>query len=392
MLGGVFVFLISRKMTGIHGAAAAIVFFLFWPYAAIASRSFQPESLMIMMIAAGIWAAVNWVEKQSWWWAILSGILCGFAIYVKSVAVFFVAPAMAGLILTNFSFLKAIKNRQIWLIFALAVLPYTFYHLFGVLILGLLGQQFNLRFFPAMWLDPVFYIKWIGELNRVVGLEIFLPAIFGVLIFPKKKYSGVLLGLVIGYILYGFTFSYHISTHDYYHMPIFILVSLGLAHLVEGLLISVKSEKRKASVKLFIILLVVFMLIKAWDVRTNLKRVDYRNEVGFWQNLGKEIGYDKKVTGLMADYGYRLSYWGWMNVSPWMQTTDINLRELAGEEVDYLKSLEEITAGNDYFIVTSLDEFAQQEQLESYLRSSFLVYKESEEVIIFDLKQRLEQD
>lgn len=392
MVGSIFVFLLSRKMVGIQGAAAAIVFFLFWPYAAIASRSFQPESLMIMMITTGIWAAVLWVEKQSWWWAVLTGLLCGLAIYVKSVAVFFVAPAMAGLILTNFSFPKAIKNRQIWLIFALAVLPYTLYHLFGVFVLGLLGQQFNLRFFPAMWFNPVFYIKWVGELNRVVSLEIFLAAIFGVLIFPKKKYSGVLLGLVIGYFLYGFTFSYHISTHDYYHLPLFILVSLGLSHLVEGLLKGVHSEDRKASGKLLIALMVIFMLIKAWDVRASLKRVDYRNEVGFWQNLGKEIGYGKKVTGLLADYGYRLSYWGWINVSPWMQTADINLRELAGEEVDYQNALKEITASNDYFIVTSLDEFAQQHQLEFYLRSNFKVYKESEVVIIFDLKQMMENN
>jgi hypothetical protein len=151
----------------------------------------------------------------------------------------------------------------------------------------------------------------------------------------------------------------------------------------------VDKDKVKYSRIVIAAILLMFMLLKAWDVRVTLKRVDYRNEVKFWQNLSTEIGTDKKVTGLLSDYGYRLSYWGWMKVTPWMQTMDINLRELAGETVDYQGALENDLAGNDVFVVTLMDEFSRQSELQAYLRANYPIIKETSEVIIFDLHQKL---
>ena len=385
VIGAVFIALLAKKISNLIGAAAALVYFLLWPYAAVASRAFQPEPLKTAMIAAGLWAAAKWLEKRSWQWAGAAGILCGLAIYVKATAVFFIAPALAGLVLSNYSFSQAVRNRQVWLLLVLSIVPYAAYHVFGVYILGSLGQQFGLRFFPNLWIDPAFYVRWLGELNRAVGLEIFLAAIAGLLLYAERPYAGMLYGYLAGYVVYGFTFAYHISTHDYYHMPLFIIISMGLALLVKGLLSGLRDRKSASAQQFLAALLIFFMLIKAWDTRVTLKRMDYRDETGFWQDLGAEIGSDKKVTGLLADYGYRLSYWGWMNVSPWMQTSDINLRELAGEKVDYQAALQDTLAGHDFFIVTQMDELARQEQLEAYLRSKYPVYRENDEVIIFDL-------
>ena len=194
-LGGVFLFLLAREIAGLEGAAIAIVYFFLWPYAVIASRAFQPEPLMVAAIIIGLWAAVRWTKNPNIVNAIATGVICGLAIYIKSVSVFFIAPALAGLVLSNYSFREAIKNRQIWLIGILSVLPYAIYHLYGVYILKLLGEQFSLRFFPNLWTDPAFYLRWIGEMNRVIGLEIFLLALAGSLIFPKKNVTGLFIGL-----------------------------------------------------------------------------------------------------------------------------------------------------------------------------------------------------
>jgi hypothetical protein len=123
-------------------------------------------------------------------------------------------------------------------------------------------------------------------------------------------------------------------------------------------------------------------------VRVTLKRVDYRNEVRFWQKLGDEIGHEKRVTGLLTDYGYRLSYWGWAKVSPWMQTMDINVRELAGMKVDYQSSLEQDLAENDLFVITLMDEFAKQPALKDYLNKNYPISKNTPEIIIYDLDNK----
>ena len=59
--------------------------------------------------------------------------------------------------------------------------------------------QFSLRFFPNLWVDPVFYLQWINEIKNVIGLEIFLTALAGLLVFPEKRWRGMLVGLVAGY-------------------------------------------------------------------------------------------------------------------------------------------------------------------------------------------------
>ncbi len=389
IIGGVFLFLLAREIAGLEGAAIATVYFFLWPYAVIASRAFQPEPLMVAMILIGLWAAVRWTKKPNFVNAITAGIFCGLGIYIKSVSVFFIAPALAGLVLSNYSFKKAIRNRQIWIIGILSILPYALYHLYGVYILKLLGEQFSLRFFPALWTDPAFYLRWIGELSHVIGLEIFLVALAGSLIFPEKKVAGLFIGLTIGYLFYGFTFSYHVSTHDYYHLPLMVQVPLGLALVFNALVHAIENERIKFSRLIISLVLVLFMALKTWDARVTLKRTDYRAEIVFWQNLGKELGNDKHITGLLSDYGYRLSYWGWMKVTPWMQMMDINLRELAGEPIDFQATLDQNLVGKDLFVVTLMDEFAGQPELKKFMDSNYRVIKDTPETIIYDLHEKL---
>ena len=65
------------------------------PYAVTSSRAFQPESLMVAMIIIGLWAVVRWMKKPTWGRLVTAGILCGLAIYVKSVAVFLYRTAIS---------------------------------------------------------------------------------------------------------------------------------------------------------------------------------------------------------------------------------------------------------------------------------------------------------
>ena len=111
-MGAVFLCLLANELFGLPGAALAVVYFMLWPYAVISSRAFQPESLMVAFIIIGMWAAVRWMKQPSWQRVILAGLLCGLAIYIKSVAVFFIAPALAGLLLANFSLKELIKNSR----------------------------------------------------------------------------------------------------------------------------------------------------------------------------------------------------------------------------------------------------------------------------------------
>ena len=68
---------------------------------------------------------------------------------------------------------------------------------------------------------------------------------------------------------------------------------------------------------------------------------------------------------------------------------DINLRDLAGETIDYQAALEQSLVGNDLFIVTLMDEFSRQPELQKYHGSNYQIIKDTPEVIIFDLNEKL---
>ena len=389
MVGGIFLFLLVKQLSSFKASVSAMVVYLLWPYTTIASRSFQPESLLTAAILAGLWAGLRWMKGKTWSWAILASLLCGLAIYIKSVAVFFLAPPLIAMVLSNMNWKDALTTRQVWVIGLLAVLPYSFYHLYGVYGIGLLTGQFSLRFFPQRWVDPVFYLQWLSELNRIFPIFFLLLSLLGVILFLDRKYLGFLLGLLAGYILYGFVFAYHITTHDYYHIPLVIFVSTGFGLLVQGLLAKPKMHKNDAKYAVAFMLFIL-MCWNAWQVRSELKKVDFQAEVGYWQSLGEQLGHDKKVIGLLPDYGFRLAYWGWMNVSAWPSSLDIALRKLAGQAGDEGIIFEKEISGKDFFVVTEMEELRAQPELFSYLNIHFPKIESSEKIIIFNLNQDME--
>ncbi len=129
------------------------------------------------------------------------------------------------------------------------------------------------------------------------------------------------------------------------------------------------------------------LTIKAWDARVSLKRQDYRQEAVFWEKLGERLGRDRAVVGLTQDYGFRLSYWGWVDTTNWMTSGDFSYRELAGQEFDMRALFDEVTAGKDLFVVTLLGELDHQPELKKILDENYRLIESSGDVLIYDLKQ-----
>ena len=97
LIGGVFLFLLVHDLVSFDGAIFSTAYYLFFPYAIIASRSFQPDPLMVTLILAFWWLFSRWVRFPSWLNALLAGLIGGLAIFIKLSAVFFVIGAALGL-------------------------------------------------------------------------------------------------------------------------------------------------------------------------------------------------------------------------------------------------------------------------------------------------------
>ena len=385
VIGAFFLFLLARRLTSIDGALVATAFYLFTPYAVIASRSFQPDPLMVMLIIIFWWAVSKWTDQPtSYKWAIIAGLFGGFAIYIKLVAVFFVIGGGLGSILRRESILETLRRPQVYVMGVLGMLPGAAYTIYGVWIAGYLGQQFGGRFIPSLFLSASYYLGWLGMLNTVVGSVALMLGLIS-LFFLENEKRRFLLGLWAGYLVFGIYFNYHISSHSYYSLPLIPVVALSLAPLADAFFAQLAKLTAPRSARIAVIAILFFGLFASlWSTRTELKSVDYRPQAKMWAEIGEKIG-DKNTIGLTQDYGSRLSYWGWKSITSWPTSGDFLYHvDLRGAQNDFEIRFKDSTAKKELFVVTDFDELNRQPLLKEKLRG-YPIFAENDGYIIYDL-------
>jgi hypothetical protein len=200
-----------------------------------------------------------------------------------------------------------------------------------------------------------------------------------------RQFRWILVGLWIGYFLYGLVFPYQYITHEYYQLPLVPLVALSLCSLADIVFISIKQQHRFWQA-IAIGILLFATVYSLWVSRSILYANDYKNEPESWRRVGEAIPDDKPFIALTSDYGMRLRYYGLKVPAIWPSIADLNLQSLRGNEpMDYKTYFVEVTSGKDYFLVTAFTELENQPQLKDLLYSKYKINKEGNGFIVFDL-------
>lgn len=385
VIGAIFLFLLARQLTSIDGALVTTAFYLFAPYAVSASRSFQPDPLMVALIII-FWRAISrWAdEPTSYKWAIIAGLFGGFAIYVKFVAAFFIIGGGLGAALRRDSVLETLRRPQVYVMTVLGILPGAAYVIYGVWIAGYLGQQFGGRFIPALFLSPSYYLGWVGMLNHVVGGAALMIGLIS-LFFLENEKRRFLLGLWAGYAFFGLYFNYHISSHDYYSLPLIPIVALSLAPVAEMFFAQLtKFTATRLARFAAIVILLLGLFASLWNLRADMKSVDYRPDTQMWAEISEKIG-DKNVIGLTQDYGSRLAYWGLKDITSWPAYGDLVYHDdLRGAEHDFEQQFEAVALKKELFLITDFDELNRQPALKEKL-SGYPIFAADDGYVIYDL-------
>ena len=387
VVGGIFLFLSARRLVSPDGALLTASFYLFLPYSVYASRSLQPDPLMVSFLAIFIWALAGWQDEKNWRWAILAGLFGGLAILSKIIAIFFVAGGAIMVVLKTLPLKKALKTPQVWTIALLSLAPTLAYYINGLILSGARSQNYSGRFFPQMLISPSFYLRWGLKLNEVIGFLAIALILLALLLFPKEK-KELIFGLWAGYLLYGLIFNYHFSTHDYYQLPILPLAALTLAPLGEMISGTLRARISTGFFPRLILLTAwtLALLGSAWTVRTELRATDYRPLAETYSEIGDLLRNEGKVVALAKDYGYRLNYWGWLNTSHFPSAGDIWYQEKRGDPQSFAQIFEKHTKERAFFLVTDFDEWEKQKELREYLSNNYPLFVEEENYIIFDLR------
>jgi hypothetical protein len=196
------------------------------------------------------------------------------------------------------------------------------------------------------------------------------------------------MGIWFGYILYGFTLSYHISTHYYYTLPIIPLLGVTLGAVAEWVFGWIRRTKLIWIVWVGTVIVVILGISGGYYI---LSKKDFRGDPPYYQKVADFVDPEDKIVALSQDYSYRLSYFGWRYVLPWKGTEDLRYIELRDSEVDpFSKRFAEYATGYDYFIVTRMKDFRKQTNLYDELYGHYPVVEEGGGYVIFNLRERQE--
>lgn len=392
MLGGVGIYLLVHQLTeNLVGGLAAMGFFLLLPYGVYASRSLLPDILMVTLLVWFWWAALRWRLAPDWLWAAIAGTLAGAAMLVKFVAGIYILPTLITILFLIQSPKIKIPVHSLWgqrilMLFIAGLLPLS-YLVFGVYLDGSMQSQFGLRFFPNLWLQLSFYMGWFNQIDRIIGLVLITTAFAGIFLYKKYSVRLFIVSLWIGYFLCGFVFPYHYSTHDYYHLPIIPLVAISIAPVAVVLVDAFLNANPRRMVRAAMLILCISgVVVNLWQIRSHLKKADYRPEAQYWQNIA-EVIHNRSVVTLTPDYGYRLEYWGWVYSVAWPETGDLSLRQLAGQNTDEFNQLfQDTVSGKQLFLVTLLEQFDQQPGLKNKLTHDYPILQKADDYLLFDLE------
>lgn len=386
LIGGLCLFLLVRELTSFDGAVVSLAYYLFFPYAIIGSRSFQPDVLMVMLIVSFWWMFARWLRTPSWIHTLLAGLLGGLAIYIKFPAAFFVIGGAVGLSLSRYTLRELLRNAQVWVIAAVGALPALLYLVYGIFISGGLGGQFSGRFIPALLLNPFNYLQWAVKADLAAGGIFIALALLGFFLTEKGPLRSMMTGVWISYLAYGLFFDYHIATHDYYHLPLIPIVAVSLSPLGSGFLARLAESTVQGWQRGAVYVILLFgLFISVWNVRNQMKAIDYRSQAVLFSGLGQMLD-DQKFIALTQDYGARLEYWGLKSTFAWPYVGDQTYISIRGGEFSFAELFEQYSSKKDLFLVTDFEELDSQSQLKEYL-IAFPVYSQGDGFVIYDLRQ-----
>lgn len=398
VVGGLFLYLLAKDFTSPNAALFSTAFYLFLPFGVIASRSFQPDPLMVMSMLASLYLIWRDYQKPSLRRFALAATVSALAMLVKPVCLFVILGATAFLGISQKGFWHAVRSRRLWLFAGLTLFPCVAYYLSSYLIGTGIRYQAESSFRPHLLITASYWADWFRMIDQVVGSAAFILGLVGWLLFRKGSSRAVMTGMWFGYFVFGLTFSYHTATHSYYQEQLIPIVGLSLAPLAEALLRQLDSATVEQGLRWQLGAGGILLLAGGLTMVSYLKAVwgplTYvdRDQVTISQEIGRRVDHTSRAICLSYAYGELLDYHGEMFALPWPWRSDMargtgwSRAGISAEE-----RYKEMTKGYspDYFIVTQMDEYEAQPGLKDFLNRNFPVLAREDRYVIFDLRRRL---
>jgi 4-amino-4-deoxy-L-arabinose transferase-like glycosyltransferase len=396
LIGGAFLYLIGKRIADEHSALFGTAFYLFLPFAVVASRSFQPDPLMVMLLLAAVFAILRYHDGPSNARLMGAAIVSSLAFLVKPHSVFAILAAFTAIAIYRQGIRRAIISQTLLVFVTIILLPTITIYIYNVVTGRFFPHEAWKTLLPQVWMSSFFWRSWINNIGLTVGFIPFIGALLGLLFFRDGLSRSLVMGLWTGYVIFGLALNYNFAAHDYYQLQLIPIVGLSLGPII-ALVMNHLNHTRpqfhwRVAAWSALSLALVFSVAVA---RSRLVNADGDHKVRIQREIGELVNHSTKTIFLSGDYGVPLEYHGLLSGSPWPLASDLEWEHLAGLKSQTARERFNTwfaKASPEYFIVDNLTEFEQQKDLKQFLVKNFAALAQSEQYIIFDLRRKLISD
>jgi hypothetical protein len=382
LAGGVFLFLIARRLASLGAALCAVAFYLFVPFAVSASRSFQPDPLMIALILASLLAILRYQDRPVGGRLMVAASLAALALLVKPVfAIFPLGGAFLALAVARQGARRTIVDPHVYLFGVIALLPSAVYYLWGTVLDDFLEGRTGGRVLPELLFEADFWRGWLHLATHAVGgLVPLLAGLVGVLL-ARGTARALIVGLWLGYLAFGLTHTYPIYTHDYYSLQLVPIVALSLLPLAAVALSRLKRIPRGGQVAVAGVVSATALVAGVQELDRHSSDVPrMRESVRIYEEIGEAVDHSRSVLFLDTLAAAPLRYYAWVAGAAWPNSGDMAYEELvsgtrridaaerlSGRSPSQYPNRSSLEWPPEYFVVKNFEQLDRQPDLRRLL-------------------------
>jgi 4-amino-4-deoxy-L-arabinose transferase-like glycosyltransferase len=418
MIGGIFVYLIARKIVSANAALFSVIFYLFDPAVVLPSRAFMPDPLMIMLLMVSVYTIVIYHEQPTTGRLVVAAIASSLALFVKpGICLFQIFGALVWPMIQRRGLIDTLSSAHLYLFTVLSVLPMGLYYVYGM-IGGFLEGQVQGKVVPQYLLESYFWRGWLEQIGLMVGIIAFVVGVLGVLLLRPGLPRSLVAGMWGGYFLFGLVFTYHIHTHDYYSLQLVPLVALSLGpvwDMVVGYLGQTNYSHYKRGMVLGLIVLAVSLSVVGQ--RTTILGIahqgggakpfpgkligsvliaDYGARASIYQKIGEIVDHSPRTIVSAPDFGYPLLYYGRLDGEYWPSPGMVawwRSRDRATSHLEGATNRRELfdrwysEDSPEYFIIIKSEDWRRDKRLRRLLLRHFPKVTTDKYYLVFDLRK-----
>jgi Dolichyl-phosphate-mannose-protein mannosyltransferase len=389
LIGGGFLYLIGKRITDADAALFGTAFYLFLPFAVVASRSFQPDPLMVTLLLASVLAILWHDDAPSNARLMVAAIVSSLAFLAKPHSVFAILGAFTAIAIYRQGIRRAVISQTSLVFVTIILLPTMMIYIYNVVTGRFFPHEAWKTLLPQLWMSSFFWRSWVNNIGLTVGFIPFIGALLGTLFFREGLARSFMMGLWCGYVSFGLALNYNFATHNYYQLQLIPIVGLAIGPIMALVVCHVNQMNLRLHWRIGTwSVLLLALVVSIGIARSRLvNSADAARKVRTDKEIGDLVNHSIKTIFLSSDYGVPLEYHGLLSGSSWPLASDLEWEQLAGKPA--LGAEERFNTwfskySPEYFIVEDIREFEQQPDLKRFL-SKFPIVSPNDDYLIFRL-------